>query len=421
MVTANWCLLTRYFKNMLHKYSLFVLLMLLVLLPLSGCGSSAMLSEVQISQPMLQPTGNGEYVNINYTIGQPASVWIYLQDQAGQRYTLREGDQRLPSPDPYTLRFDGTAPTDDPVLVRQLLPSGDYTLVVEAKGENGQTTQQQGALRIDGADVPPPIIDNLMVYPAAISPNADGVDDQAEITYQLPVTATVNLSVSGPQGQEPPRVIPVVTDYEATPTPQRHIWNGKDVNGAVMPDGTYTYTLTARDRYGNMIERQGEIVLAGGGEPEATITYSYFAPQQLMLGDVLTVTLRVKNTGEVPIRTYGPPSGYEYSTKQVFSTIEGGQYDAKSGGFWRVGVDWDANSGGVKRYPFRWAITPRPPEQWRVPFEEDVLMPGEEAEIIGRIRVEQPETKMSFYAGLVWDGVGFRQDKIGRTLIEVGF
>jgi hypothetical protein len=145
------------------------------------------------------------------------------------------------------------------------------------------------------------------------------------------------------------------------------------------------------------------------------------APQAIMRGDVITVTMRVKNTGDVPIRTYGPPSGYEYSTEDVFSSVEDGAYAAKSGGFWRIGVDWDANSGGAaKRYPYRWALTPRPPEQWRVPFVEDVLMPGEEAVVVGRIRVMQQETKMGFYTGLIQDGVGFFQDRTGRTIIEVG-
>jgi hypothetical protein len=85
-------------------------------------------------------------------------------------------------------------------------------------------------------------------------------------------------------------------------------------------------------------------------------------------------------------------------------------------------MDWDANSGGAaKRYPFRWAITPRPPEQWQIPNQEDLLMPGEEATVTGRIRILQPETKMSFYVGLIQDGVGFFQDRTGRTIVEVGF
>lgn len=85
-------------------------------------------------------------------------------------------------------------------------------------------------------------------------------------------------------------------------------------------------------------------------------------------------------------------------------------------------MDWDANSGGgPKRYPYRWAISPRPPEEWAKPFVEDFLYPGEEAEIIGRVRILQRETRMGFYVGLIQDGVGFFQDRTGRTIIDVGF
>jgi hypothetical protein len=189
-----------------------------------------------------------------------------------------------------------------------------------------------------------------------------------------------------------------------------------------VANGVYTYTIRAADQYGNIVEQQNSIEIVNSGQPQATITYSYMAPQSIMLGDVITVTMRVKNTGTVPIRTYGPASGYQYTTNEVFSSIADGQYTAKAGGFWRIGVDWDANSGGAaKRYPYRWAITPRPPAEWKVPFVEDEFLPGEECEIIGIIKIEQQENKMGFYVGLIQDGVGFFQDKTGRTIIRVGF
>lgn len=392
---------------------------------LGGCAEQRVLDQVTLSPTVLQPTGKGETVDISYTIDRPTKIWVYLQDGQGARYTLRSGEQRVASSEPYVLRFDGTAPTEgDATLLRRRLPNGSYQVQVEAEDAGGQRISRQAAqpLTITGENAPPPVVQNLVVLPAAISPNADGIDDVAEITYQLPVTATVDISVSGPDcsGQGCPSY-PVVTASEEGPTPQRHVWNGKTIDGIILPDGRYTYTLRAADRFGNLAQHTGTITIAGAGQPEATITSSTIAPEQLMLGGVLTVTVRVKNTGSVPIRTYGPASGYEYSTRQVFSSVEDGKYDAKSGGFWRVGADWDANSGGARRYPFRWSISPRPPAQWKVPFVEDVLMPGEEAEVVGRIRVEQPETKMTFYVGLIWDGVGFRQDRSGRTLIKVGF
>jgi hypothetical protein len=281
------------------------------------------------------------------------------------------------------------------------------------------SARQTLPLTIVAADAPPPLIENLVAFPAAISPNQDGIDDVTEITYRTAVTATVDIEIHGP-GCNP--LCPFVTGEQVPPFPQRTVWNGRTVDGSLLPDGDYTLTVRARDRFGNLVQEQRQVALAGGGQPEATITYTYMAPQAIMRGDLITVTMRVKNTGEVPLRTYGPPSGYEYSTEDVFSSVENNRYAAKSGGFWRIGVDWDANSGGAaKRYPYRWALSPRPPEQWKVPFEEDLLMPGEEAEIVGRIRVMQLETRMGFYAGLIQDGVGFFQDRTGRTIIDVGF
>jgi hypothetical protein len=398
-----------------NRLVLLFLLSTLALIALPGCGTTALLSDVTISATTLRPT---EHVDITYRIGRRATVSIYVQDASGVRYALRENEPRPASPEPYTLRFDGTVPTADPVLKRRLLPSGTYTVVVQAVGADGSQERQEGQITIESSDVPPPMIENLVAFPETISPNADAIDDVAEITYRLPVTATVDIEISGP-GCSP---CPFVTDDEEPPGLQRHVWNGKTVDGVLLNDGVYTYTVRAGDRYGNLVERQGTIAIKGGGQPMATILDTYIAPQAVMLGEVITITMRVKNTGDVPIRTYGPPSGYEYSTEDVFSSVEGGRYAAKSGGFWRIGVDWDANSGGAaKRYPYRWAISPRPPEQWVKPYEEDLLLPGEEAEVVGRIRIFQPETKMGFYVGLIQDGVGFFQDRTGRTIIEVGF
>jgi hypothetical protein len=386
---------------------------------LAACGTSQLLASVGPAAAELRPSGKGEHIDISYTIGQPAKVAIYLQAADGTRYSLREGEQRLASADPYVLRFDGTAPTNDPVLKRRALPSGTYIYVVQATGADGAQAEGQGQITITGNDSPPPTIENLVVAPATISPNADGIDDVAEITYQLPVSATVDIIFTGPDGRTS---YPFVAGDAEGPSLQKHVWNGKTVDNALLPDGIYTYTVRAQDRFGNLVEQPGQIAINGGGQPEVKITYSSITPEAVMKGETITVTLRVKNTGLVPIRTYGPPSGYTYSTDDVFSSINGGMYVVKPGGFWRVGMDWDANSGGAaKRYPYRWAITPRPPGQWQIPNQEDLLMPGEEATVIGRIRILQPETKMSFYVGLIQDGVGFFQDRTGRAIVKVGF
>ncbi|WP_298407237.1 hypothetical protein [uncultured Chloroflexus sp.] len=390
----------------------------LALVGLSGCAATPLLGEVTASSERYEP-GAGTPLAISYEIGRAALVDIYVLDAAGQRYDLRRAQPRAAATEPYVLRFDGSVPTNDPQVVRRLLPPGQYTLVVAARAADGNTTAERRLpLTIVGQAIEPPIIENLMVWPPVISPNADAIDDVAEFTYRLPVSATVNIEVLAPNGE----VIPVVTREEEGPYEQRHVWNGKRPNGSLLEAGVYTYTVRAEDPFGNVVQRQGQITLADVGQPEARIVYSMIAPQRVMLGEVITVTIRVRNTGTVPIRTYGPPSGYEYTTDEVFSSVEDGIYAAQAGGFWRVGMDWDANSGGgPKRYPYRWSISPRPPAEWAQPFVEDFLYPGEEAEIIGRVRILQRETRMGFYVGLIQDGVGFFQDRTGRTIIDVGF
>lgn len=404
---------------MFLRYGIFAGLCVLAGLMLASCSiGRSLLSNVEATPSMLDPIRTGEPILITYEIGCTANVSLFLENAQGQRYDLRQNEPRSAETEPYVLRFDGTVPTQDPVVRRQLLPQGSYQVVVQANSERCGSAEAQVPITIVGSDVPIPDIVNLTVWPDTISPNADAIDDVTEITYRLPVTATVDISVTTPDGSS----LPLVTRDEQYPSEWGYIWNGKRPDGALLANGVYTYTIAAEDDYGNLVQRQGTITLEEVGEPEATIIYASIAPRRLMLGGTVTVTMVVKNTGPVPIRTYGPPSGYTYTTDEVFSSVEQGAYTSQAGGFWRIGVDWDANSGdGPRRYPFRWALSQRPPEQWKVPGVEDWLLPGEEVEVVGHIVVVQRETKMGFYVGLIQDGVGFFQNRTARTIVEVGF
>lgn len=391
---------------------------------LAGCGRGELLSDVTISAAGITPNADGldDSVTISYMIGQPARVTVYLEGQDGTRYTLRENAPRVASGEPYSLRFDGTVAGDEPGVVQQVVPDGSYRVIVEAEPEAGGPPQtDSGTVAVSQAARLPEgagLIEDLQVT-QSFSPNEDAQDDVAYFSYRLPVTATVSIDITDPSGA----AFPLLSAPEG-PFAQSHLWDGKRPDGALVDSGTYTYTIVAQDEVGNISRREGNILVDNPGRSEARISFVHIAPVEIALGDTITLTVRVKNTGTVPIRTQGPASGFSYTTDETFSSIaslaEQNQpadlWAEKGGGFWRVGLDW----GGGRSYPFRWALSPRPPEQWAEPGEYDYLQPGEEVEVTGSVEVRQREDRMQFYAGLVHEGVGFPDNNKGRTLVCVG-
>lgn len=385
------------------------------LLGLSACGQQTLISDVQASTDQISPNGDGDgdTLTINYTIGMPARVSVYLTDQAGTRYDLRTSVERVASSEPYTLRFDGTVPGTTSDVVQQVLKDGQYTWVVEAAPSAGGAMQPggQGTFEVRDAASQVPGIEDLNVT-SQFSPNEDADDDVAYFNYRLPMTATVSINLADSNGAQ----IPFITDLEEGPFVQSHIWDGKRPDGSLVGSGVYTYTITARDEIGNVVQRSGPINVENPGRSEARITFVQIAPVEVALDNVITLTLRVKNTGNVPIKTQGPASGFRYTTDETFATVEGGAWNEKGGGPWRIGLDW----GGGRAYPFRWAMSPRPMDQWTRPGEFDYLMPGEEVDVVGSVQIKQREETMPFFAGLVHEGVGYPENNKGRTIICVG-
>lgn len=390
--------------------------MVALLLLLANCAQQPLLADLPTDTITITPNGDGsnDSASITYAIGAPAHVSIWIEQADGQRWMLRDNVARAASPDPYTLAFDGTVENADPTdSVRQsVLPDGTYTYVVHVTPDDGGASEEQrGTIEVRDAVTQLPMVEDVSVT-SEFSPNEDAIDDVAYFTYRLPITATVTINLQGSDGQ----IIPFISDLEEGPYAQSHLWDGKQPNGALVASGAYTYTIMARDRVGNVVERRGPITIDTPGRSEARVTFVHIAPVEVALSDVVTMTVRVKNTGNVPIRTQGPASGFGYSTDDTYASILEHRWKDQGGGFWRVGLDW----GGGHAYPFRWAMSARPMEQWAQPNEWDYLQPGEEVDITGSVRIEQRESRMEFYVGLVHEGVGYPVNNVGRTLVCVG-
>ena len=384
---------------------LLVLFGLAVVALLAACdGGGGAVSNVTASTNSIVPgsTGIGKpagVVEVHYTLGAGEPVTASLQGPVNA--VLYSGEQEAGD---HLLRFDGVIDTDeasgDGTLVRKVVPAGDYKIVIEAGGMQGSANVNVGESKQDA-----PAIQNALVHPDTISPNGDAVDDVAEATFRTNQTATLQIDLYDRAGNKTPVLAPI----KKGPGEQNAVINGQDELGKSLPDGVYTATIQATDSVGNRVQASRPITIEGGGQPDISILSVDFTPTQVIAGNEISVTIKVKNTGKVPLRTQGPDPGYTYTTNDSYSSIENNQFTDKAG-LWRVGVDWDGNSGGggAYRYPFRWGFG-------------HTLMPGEEAVTGGKIRILKQERTMWFYAGVLQEGVRIVLDRLGRTPIDVSF
>ncbi|MFL5734054.1 MAG: hypothetical protein ACJ78Q_12745 [Chloroflexia bacterium] len=384
-----------------------VLLLVVVVALLSGCGplgGGAGLSGVAASSDSIVPGSSGVgnppgAVQVRYTLGSAADVTARLQGQVSG--TLMTAPQERGE---HLVRFSGVVTADQALgenyrLVRRAVPDGDYAVVISA-GD----AQKSVPVKVNGSRAQPPTLSNMMLRPEVISPNQDAVDDVAELTFRTEETSTISVRLADAGGRE----TLVFAPEEKGAGEQNVVVNGQDLLGQTLPDGAYTVTLRLQDRAGNRVEAQRLLRIQGGGKPDVQILKVEFAPQQVLLGSSITVSVTVKNMGNVPLRTQGPDRGYTYTTNDSYSSVEGGKWVDRAG-LWRVGVDWDGNRGGAAyRYPFRWGFG-------------KTLMPGETVVTGGKITILKQERRMWFFAGILQEGVQIARDRLGITPIDVGF
>lgn len=383
--------------------------LLLTTLLLAACGpAGGTLSGVSASTPEFVPgsTGIGKppgAVEVRYTSGQRAQVRAEIigEQVPGGSSVLFEGEQAAGG---HVVRFDGVISTTvgagSAEVVREALPPGSYFIQVTAGGAS-----ERVPVRVAGTATQPPVLENIVMQPEIISPNSDAVDDVAELTFRTSQSVTLSVDLTSADGTRTPVLAPTLKGAGE----QNVVVSGQDLLGNVLTDGVYTVTLRAQDKAGNRVEANRKLTLEGSGTPAIQVLKVVISPQQVMLGGSISVTITVKNVGNTPLRTQGPLMGYTYTTNDSYSSIEGGKYVDKAG-LWRVGVDWDGNSGGGPpyRYPFRWGF-------------DHTLLPGETAVTGGKIVILKQERTMWFYAGVLQEGIRIVWDRLGRTLVGVGF
>ena len=95
-----------------------------------------------------------------------------------------------------------------------------------------------------------------------------------------------------------------------------------DADAPPPPNGTYRVVALAKDTAGNEVRVEHPLVVRDGGQPRADILGEVIFDRKIVrIGDTLAFTATVKNIGSVPLRTFGPTPGTEYSNTESFNTM----------------------------------------------------------------------------------------------------
>ncbi|MCC7353164.1 MAG: gliding motility-associated C-terminal domain-containing protein [Anaerolineae bacterium] len=426
-------------KRWMLLATLVVSLMLLV-----GCGVQPLLSGVRFEPDVISPNADGkdDVTHIYYNLSRNADLSIYFVNQGGQRFFFR--DSRRRSAGRYDVFWGGVIEGETTMqnestrqtVLSRVLPDGTYTWVIEAKDDVGRVGRHEGRITIVDADTTVPALLNFAVSPPVFSPNQDGLDDRAGVTYSLSKNVE-NIAVYLIDPAKPRERFPL-EERERTLKAHEAGFHYYDYDGGVdrgaepPADGTYTVVGEARDRAGNHVIVTTTLTIVEGGVPRADIVKAEIDWQDaqgselwLPLGATIYFTTSVENYGRVPIRTAGPWPGTAYRSNENFATLAaatGNDAWYEQAGVWRFGIRFDVSATD---FPYRWAIGRQEDLERRVidGREQWYLLPGKRGLVHGSIQLVDKPPRDAIYAwgALIheWVSIKAENNYVDRILLHV--
>ena len=194
--------------------------------------------ELVIDNPAISPDGNGQNdfmtVYLDQAVKEGIASWEWqIRNADGDVFWQVTGTDAVPE----EIIFDGTDSNGNP------MPEGNYSFINIVNYINGN---RPTALEPFSIDLSVPEISVSVTNPV-FSPNGDGLKDTVEIRFKSDSKVKWVGSILDNQGNE-------IVSTSSDETTSLIIWDGTDVDGSGVDNGTYTLIATFTDLAGNSIE-----------------------------------------------------------------------------------------------------------------------------------------------------------------------
>lgn len=174
--------------------------------------------------------GVGDRVSLSYQLSEPGTVQVVVKDATGA--LVRQIQTWMPvSVQPYSISWDGLVSKKGKLVSAD---EGQYTLEADAKDSAGNPCSASAIVTVDRT------IGVTAVQPVYLSPNGDGRQDTAPVTFELRRPAAVKVAVlkSGKSV--------LTASLGSLPTGVHTFeWKGTDAAGKLVSGGAYSIVFAA--------------------------------------------------------------------------------------------------------------------------------------------------------------------------------
>ncbi len=181
-----------------------------------------------------------------------------------------------------------------------------------------------------------PLLTDVSISPDVISPNADGIDDVTRFSYKLSRSANLSIFLVDAEGRNH-----YFRDARRRSTGSYRVDFGGVIDGAMLPDGAYTWVVVAVDDEGRETRAEGQVTLqnADVARPELqgfSVYPQTFTPNRDGINDRVTINYYLSKEAEVKVYLIAPDGETRYPIAEKERDVEPGQpgfhtYDYEGG------------------------------------------------------------------------------------------